>query len=254
MNRKILVVAGIISIVLAVVGGAAACLAGRLSVSHECRVDFLYEYGKPHPREDGLRGELLREAEDGNRCAKHAEVCEDLKRVLSFLASNDGFSLCQRHIALQGESVARIRTVLASARLDVVGMPCTNFVYPCRLVLADGDKRNLMAFARFCMNRVKEQVDEENRIRIHKATISEYMVMRKAERRVKELERQVVNGEGNHSIEHELRMAQETVGEMNRRIEEIGKSVMLRGGRYIIFESPPEVSWVLRRKEEPYCR
>ena len=243
MNRKTFAVTGGVLLVC-MMAGIVFHLLCNLSVTYECRVDFLYEYDRPYR---DIHGCL--EADEGNRRARFEDISCGFKNELALFTSRKGVSRCQRDLAPLGEPVSRIEAILASVRLNVVGMPCTNFVYPCRLVLADGDGRNLAAFAGFCMNRVREQADEENGIVVAKATVYEHGNMRKAERRVKELESQVANGKGDRSKEQELRMARETVGEMNRRIEEIGKRVMSRGGRHIIFESPPDVSWVVRRKE-----
>jgi len=245
MNRKIIAVTGGVMVVC-MMAGLAFCLLCNLTVAYECRVDFLYEYDRPYKDDHGRL-----EADEDNRHARLEDISCGFKREMALFTSPKGVLRCRRDLAALGESVSRTEAILASARLDVVGMPCTNFVYLCRLVLADGDSRNLGEYARFCMKMVREHADEENRIVVAKATIHEYGKMRKAERRVKELECQVVNGGGDRSIEHELHMARETVVEMNRRIEEIGKSVMSGGGRHIIFESPPEMSWVVRRKDGP---
>ena len=44
MKRKLIVAAGMVVAVVGVVTGTALCLSRCLSVSFECRVDFLYEF------------------------------------------------------------------------------------------------------------------------------------------------------------------------------------------------------------------
>ena len=167
---------------------------------------------------------------------------------MAFFSSKDGLVKCRHDPALQGESESRIRSVLSSVRLDVVGMPSTNFVYPCQLVLSNGDKRNLDAYARFCMDMVKEQLNEENELSVAKCTTKEFQSMKKAERKIDEIESAAKSENAIASSEEELRLAWRTVSEMKQKIEEIRSLVMSTGGRRIVYESQPEISWVIRRK------
>ena len=158
MKRTLIVAAGMVVAVVGVVTGTALCLSRCLSVSFECRVDFLYEFDRPFKDVPG-RGTL--NADESNRNSRYESILDDFRRDMLFCASKDGIIRCQRDSAFQGEPDSRITAVLSSVRLDVTGMPSTNFVYPCRLVLSDGDRRALDVYARFCMDKVKEQLEEE---------------------------------------------------------------------------------------------
>jgi len=244
MNRKILAVAGGI-IILGVIAGIVLCLLRNLSVTYECKVDFLYEYERPS-------GDVASRGATGNYSdryrLRHDDILYGFKRELELFSSKKGSLMCQRDIESLGEPISRIEAVLASARLDVVGMPSTNFVYPCRLVLVDGDSRNLGEYARFCMDRIKERLADENWVLVAKVAMREYEQMHKAERQIKELEKRALDGGGAASDEIEMKQAQQTVREMQMRIEEIRKDVMSRREQRIIQESPPKVSVIIRRK------
>ena len=115
-------------------------------------------------------------------------------------------------------------------------------------VSAELDKRNLEAYARFCMDMVKEQLNEENELSVAKCTTKEFQSMKKAERKIDEIESAAKSGNAIASSEEELRLAWRTVSEMKQKIEEIRSLVMSTGGRRIVYESQPEISWVIRRK------
>lgn len=244
MNRKILAVAGGIMI-LGITAGILLCLLRNLSVTYECKVDFLYEYERPS--KDVTSRDAIGNYSDKRR-VRHDDILYGFKRELELFSSKKGALMCQRDIESLGEPMSRIETVLASARLEVVGIPSTNFVYPCRLVLVDGDRRNLGEYARFCMDRVKERLAEENWILVAKVALHEYEQMHKAERRIMELEKRASDGGGTASDEVEMKQARQTVREMQMRIEEIRKDVMSRREQRIIHESPPKVSLIIRRK------
>lgn len=245
MNRKILSVIGIVMVLVSVVVCIAFCLLHKLSVSYKCQVDFLYEFDRPFKE---IPGRGILNANESNRTARYESIIDDFRREIAFCSSKDGLVKCRHDPALQGESESCIRSVLASVRLDVVGMPSTNFVYSCRLVLSNGDKRNLEAYARFCMDMVKEQLNEENELSVAKCTTKEFQSMKKAERKIDEIESAAKSGNAIASSEEELRLAWRTVSEMKQKIEEIRSLVMSTGGRRIVYESQPEFSWVIRRK------
>jgi hypothetical protein len=245
MKRKLIVAAGMVVAVVGVVTGTALCLSRCLSVSFECRVDFLYEFDRPFKDVPG-RGTL--NADESNRNSRYESILDDFRRDMLFCASKDGIIRCQRDSAFQGEPDSRITAVLSSVRLDVTGMPSTNFVYPCRLVLSDGDWRALDVYARFCMDKVKEQLEEENMISIGRCTTREFQVLKKSEKKIEELEKAIAKGEVSPSVKNELRNERRTVDEMKKKIEEIKELVLSTGGRRIIYETPPEISWVIRRK------
>ena len=245
MNRKILSVIGIVMVLVSVVVCIAFCLLHKLSVSYKCQVDFLYEFDRPFSDVSG-RGTL--KASEHNRNARYEQIVDSFRRGMRLLSSKDGISMCQRDSALKGESELRVRNVLSSVRLDVIGMSSTNFVYPCRLVLSDDDSRSLDVYARFCMDMVKAQVDEENTISIAKCTVKEHQMLKKAERKIEELENASVEDNVASSVSEELRLAKQTAAEMKKKIEEVRCQVMSTGGRRIIYESQPKTSWVIRHK------
>lgn len=247
MNRKLFVAAGGF-MTFVIMAGTMFCLSRNLSVQYECKVDFLFEYERP----EGLFGDDLDRKSPGcyvdKRRAGREDISHGFKKDLDLFSSRNGVLKCQRDIETFGVSTSRTMTVLASARLDVVGMPCTNLVYPCRLVIADADRRNLGEYARFCMDSIRERLDEENWILVARVAMHEYQQMRKAERRIAELEEQVLDGGGTASNDAELEKARQVVREMQKRIEEIRSDVMSRREQRIIYESQPEISWAIRRK------
>ena len=169
MSRKLFVVAGGI-LTLVIMVGTMLCLSRCLSVQYECKVDFLYEYERPS-------GDVASRGVIGNYSDKHRRRYDDIlygfKRELELFSSKKGSLMCQRDIESLGEPISRIEAVLASARFDVVGMPSTNFVYPCRLILTDGDSRNLGEYARFCMDRVRARLNAENWILVARVAMHE---------------------------------------------------------------------------------
>lgn len=244
MNGKILAVSGIGVAAVAVMTGAVLYLAHDLSVAYECQVDFLYEFDRPFRDVPG-RGTL--NADESNRNARYEDIMAGFKREVPWYSSRDGVVRCQQDLALRGEPESRIKAVLSSVRLGVVEMPSTNFVYSCRLVLSDSDSRNLDEYARFCMDRIKLQVEEENRLSIARVTIKECQTLKKAERKIEELKNAAAKKDVS-SAEDELSQAMQTAEMMRRKIEEVRELVTSSGGRRIIYESQPEISWILRRK------
>lgn len=245
MNKKTLVITGVAVAVVGILTGAGFYLSNSLSISYECNVDFLYEFDRPFKNIPG-RGTF--NADEHNRHFGYEDITSDFKNEVVLSLLRDGASRCQRDSILQSESESRSRAVLASVRLDVIGMPSTNFVYPCRLVLTDVNSRNLCEYARFCMDRVKDQISEKNRISIAKATVKEHQRLMQAERRIEELEKAAAKGEEIPTAEKELRLARHTMEAMKTKIDEVRESIMYTGGQRIIYESQPEVSWVIRRK------
>ena len=241
MKGKLLATIGMATAVFGILAGVVFYLSHDLSVLYECQVDFLYEFDRPFSDVSG-RGTL--KASEHNRNARYEQIVDSFRRGMRLLSSKDGISMCQRDSALKGESELRVRNVLSSVRLDVIGMSSTNFVYPCRLVLSDDDSRSLDVYARFCMDMVKAQVDEENTISIAKCTVKEHQMLKKAERKIE------VSVEDNvaSSVSEELRLAKQTAAEMKKKIEEVRCQVMSTGGRRIIYESQPKTSWVIRHK------
>ena len=245
MKGKLLATIGMATAVFGILAGAVFYLSHDLSVLYECQVDFLYEFDRPFSDVSG-RGTL--KASEHNRNARYEQIVDSFRRGMRLLSSKDGISMCQRDSALKGESELRVRNVLSSVRLDVIGMSSTNFVYPCRLVLSDDDSRSLDVYARFCMDMVKAQVDEENTISITKCTVKEHQMLKKAERKIEELENASVEDNVASSVSEELRLAKQTAAEMKKKIEEVRCQVMSTGGRRIIYESQPKTSWVIRHK------
>ena len=249
MKRKLIVAAGVVVAVVSAVTGTALYLSRILSVSFECKVDFLYEFDRPF-KYVPARGVL--NANEQNRNARYESIADDFRREMRLCTSKDVISTCQRDSAFKGESESRVRNVLSSVRLDVTGMPSTNFVYPCRLVLSDCDSRSLEEYARFCMDRVKAQVDEENNVSVAKCTVKEHQILKKAERKIEELSEASVNSDDSSFSNDELRLANQTATEMKNKIEDVRRLLMSTGGRRIIYESQPETSWVIRRKAKKH--
>lgn len=244
MKKSIQMFSGIVIVAVGVVICMILAKASNLSVSYECQVDFFYEFDRPFV--DPGRGIL--KADESNRRARYEDIVSNFKNEVFLLLLKDGPSRCQRDSILQSESESRIRAVLASVRLDVIGMPSTNFVYPCRLVLSDVDSRNLCEYARLCMDIVKDQIEDKNRISVAKATVREHQMLMRAERRIEELKKAATKGESMPAAEEEMRLARYTIEEMKKKIEAVREFVMSTGGRRIIQESQPEISWVVRRK------
>ena len=103
-------------------------------------------------------------------------------------------------------------------------------------------------FERFCMDMVKEQLNEENELSVAKCTTKEFQSMKKAERKIDEIESAAKSENAIASSEEELRLAWRTVSEMKQKIEEIRSLVMSTGGRRMVYESQPDISWVICRK------
>ena len=249
MNRKIIMGVGVTSATLVAITGAVGMTLSLCSVSYECKIEFCYQDGVPSAavvsRGDNALGEIGPSIQDRYRSL----VLEFADKQYFPFPLEKMVRRCMSDAKLQNESEKRTRSVLSTMRLDVTGVPCTNYVYPCRLVLSSGEKRNLGEYGSLCLTMVKERLQEENSVYADKAALNEIVQMRKVERRIKELEKHVEDGSGTESAEAELEQAKQTVQKMQKRIEEIRKDVMSRCAQRIICESPPEVSWVMRRKE-----
>lgn len=243
MNKQVLVATGVLLLILSM---AMFALRNR-TVLYECRVEFQYEDGKPFEVNTPQEKFVCR-ADEHNRRVGYELLSAEFKREWHSFPLSERIRRCQRNPALQGESEDRIKDILSSLQLDVVGMPCTNFVYPCRLLLSDGSRRNLGEYARCCMDIVKEKVDEDNRIALYKCAFGEYQRMRKAERRITELEKSIAGGSADPITAKELQQARQTVTEMETKIDEIRRKMMARHPRQIVYESEPKVIWVIRRK------
>lgn len=98
------------------------------------------------------------------------------------------------------------------------------------------------------MDRVKLQLEKENSLSVARVTIKEYQELKKAERRIEELNNSAAKASNASSVEDELRQTMQIVERMKKKIEEVRELVMSTGGRRIIYESQPEVSWIIRSK------
>ena len=244
MNGMKLAIAGTVGVLVSALAGLALYLLYDFSVSVECRVGFQYEFGKPSKDGQSL-GSL--EADEFNRNVRYKKVIDDFKREMFFCSSKAGIVKCCRESAFLGESESRIREILSSVRFEVTGMPSTNFVYECQLVLSSDDGRNIESYARYCMDRFKERLAEENKVLIAKCTTKEFQTMKKAEKKIAELESLSKCGDVT-AVKNELRNAHLTVEEMKKKIDKIGEYVLPTNGRRIIYEAAPEISWTVRCK------
>lgn len=243
MNRRIVVVLGIAIVLLCM----AAIVTATLSVSYECHVDFLYEYDKPFVQR-GSNGVSIRKPDEHNLRARHELIEDGFRRILSTHAFKDRVLECMQDPVLKGDSEARISSVLSSMRFEVVGMATTNFVFPCRLRLSDGDRRNLGDYARICMGMLKDNLDEENEKTVSRCAYAEYQLMRKSENRIKSLEKDIADGK-EAGIE-ELRDLRNKVREMQIKIDGIRGRVMKTTFKRIIEESKPVTTIRLRFHEK----
>ena len=137
MNKKTLAITGVAVVVVGILTGVGFYLSSSLSISYECHVDFLYEFDRPFKNVPG-RGTF--NADEHNRRFGYEDITSDFKNEVVLSLLRDGVSRCLRDPILQSESESRIRAVLASVRLDVIGMPSTNFVYPCRITLSRSEE------------------------------------------------------------------------------------------------------------------
>ena len=246
MKKKTGILIGVVITVLLVITGTVGFVLMNYMVLYECQIEFHYEdykHRNPEPPCDNLFGD------EGRNYVK------DLHRILLRQFNSEYYSYtidemvrrCQSNPKLKDESERRIRTILLTRRIDLIEESCANSFYAYRLVLTDLEKRNLDEFARLCMTMFKEKFKEECRVRMDKAISREVETIRKAERRIEELEKAKAEGKEISTREEELRMARHMIAAMKMKIEEIRKEAMSNEGR-IIYESQPEVSWVIRRK------
>ena len=249
MNKKIYIVGGAAAAgVLAATIGAVCVVAMNCSLSHACQIEFCYQDGVPS-KTAGTHGGCAREA--------IGLTIQNRYRGLLFEFSDKPYfplpfeKMVQRCLSapeLEGESERRTRAVLSTMRFEVIGMPSTNFAYQCRLVLTDPERQNIDKYARICLAMLRERLDEDCRLRADKTVINEVQRMRKAEKRIEELEKSLAQGSIGRAAEEELLQARSSVKETGVRIEEIRRNVMDTNERRITHESPPEVFWVIRRE------
>ena len=246
MNRKNLA-AGCVAMLIGILAGVAFCLLDDISISYECQIEFLYA--------DDVPGVNRMPSGNPHRDVSEQYVENRSKMVLfEFNSERYPFTIgemvrrCKAVPQLGEETETRTRAVLATRRIEVVDEDCTNSVYRYRMVLTDREKRNLGEYARLCMAMFKEKLEEERELQVRRAALSEYQMMRKAERRIEEIENAAKGGNVDAYAEEELRTARRTVSEMKQKIEEIRSRVMSTGRRRIVGESQPEISLVIRPK------
>lgn len=246
MNRRthLVVDTAVVAVALAAVGAVMA----NCSVLYESQIEFCYQDGVPSATV-AFHGQNSSEAVSHSIQNRYRSLMFEFADKMYFpLPFEERVRRCQEASELRGECEHRTRAVLSTMRLEVVGMPRTNFAYRCRLVLEDREKRNMDEYARICLAMIKDRLDEDNKVYADKAALNEIEQMRKAERRIGELEKSMLKGNAESSTEEELRQARDTVKKMSARIEEIRKQVMNENAIRIIDDSQPTVSWVIRRR------
>lgn len=246
MNRKSLV-AGCVVVLIGVLSGAAFWLLDNISISYECQIDFLYADDIPVVNRMPY-GNLPRDVSETYVENRQGLVLFEFNSERYPFTSSEIMRRCKAVPQLSDETEQRTRAVLSTRRIEVVEEGCTNSVYMYRMVLSDPEKRNLGEYARLCITMFKEKLEEDCELQARRAAISENQTMRKAERRIEEIENAAKSGKAIASAEEELRIARRTVSEMKQKIEKIRSQVMSTGRRRIIYEAPPEISWVIRRK------
>lgn len=237
MNRRIIVLIGLAVALLC----ASAGVLRNVSVTYVCQVDFSFEYGKPFVRSEP-DGVSSLPADEHNRRAKYEFIEEEFRRDLYMAPLDERILKCRQSPILKDEPESRVRSVLSSMKFEVVGMSITNFVYPCRLVLSDHDRRNLGEYARCCMASLKEGLEVENEVSVFKCAYDEYQLMRKSEDEIKKLEKALGDGAASDEQKLELRRLRQVVQDMRQKIDEVRVRVMEVSARRILDESEPNTT------------
>ena len=253
MNRKMLLAAGSLA-VLSVVLLLAVVGLRNVFVIYVCQVDFLFECGKPFAAStsEDSTGYTV---DEHNRLACYEMLVSDFKREWHSFPMSEKMLRCKQDSILRMEPESRTQDIFSSMQLDVIGMPSTNFVYPCRLLLSDVSRRNLGEYARICMGIVKDKIDEDNRIALYKCTFREHQAMRRAERRIKDIEKLSEKAGMESAMDEELSQARQTVRDMEKVIEQVRERVMSKREKRITQESPPDISWHIQfgtAKDNPW--
>lgn len=246
MNRKNIAI-GCVVVLIGILASMAFYQLDDISILYECQIEFLYADEIP----------VVLGMPSGNLSRDESEqYVENRSKIVLFEFNSERYPFttsemirrCKAVPQLGEETERRTRAVLSTRRIEAEDEDFTNSVYRYRMVLTDHEKRNLSEYARLCMTMLKDKLEEECELQVRRAALAEYQMMRKAERRIEEMEKAAKGGNVAASAEQELRAARRTVSEMRQKIEEIRIRVMSTGRRRIVGESNPEISWVIRRK------
>lgn len=149
-------------------------------------------------------------------------------------------------IASYGEQ--RARNIFSSAKLSIVDIPPTNFMFRCRLVLTDLEKSNIEDYAKFYMMIISECFDSETKRICDKSVFREVQNLRKAERRIEELQYKSSTSSLSYEENQDLRQLMALVQRLKSQIELKQKEVADRSARRIAHQSEPMVTWMLLRR------
>ena len=238
MNSKRVGLAAVLVGCLAVLAGLSFVAFGRITMRHECEIKFLLEHGKPimdASASDGNTG-VADKRDIENR---YDSIVDDFSGNWYPCRLDERVERCRKDINLNAEPENRTRSILSSMKLEVVGMPSTNFVYSCRLVISDAEQRNLDVYAKTCMRMVKERIAEDNKVQGYRAINNEYQRMRKIERMIQVLKKE--GCEDNSKKEMELNKLRQDVSEIKQKIDEVLTHVSQMYDRLVIYESEPIV-------------
>ena len=95
---------------------------------------------------------------------------------------------------------------------------------------------------------IKEQDAREREIRADKAARDENQEMKKAERRLLEMEKSIAQGSAKPEFEEELRQHRKMVDDLKARVDDIRLAALSTSARGIVYEFKPRLAWSIRRR------
>lgn len=221
-------------------------LAMRCLITYECIADFdfvdstsvaLLPSERPADPDAALGYEKRKYAEERNRRTIADNRAEDFRRYLSWARSRDEWmkyiQAPSRASCLGDGGTNCLERVLAGAEFEIVRMPCSNFVYGCRVKFAPSTDSNISKIARLCMDVLSDFIADRNEVGVYKVAYKEFQDLWKRERRIAQLEKSAEADVVGSDTALELLREREAVKDLGKRIAVIRKQVLETGEKRI---------------------
>ena len=237
----------ILGVGLAALLAAGAVLMAEFTVSYECQVEFLYEDWPALPA-NGTSGVFGRSEDSRCQYNRRRIRLNEFNHPNGFYSLEEMMRRCLTDPVLRHENAQRSMNILSGRQFEVVEGSCLHSLCKYRLILTDAEKRNLDLYARLCLAVIKEQDAREREIRADKAARDENQEMKKAERRLSEMEKSIAQGSAKPGFEEELRQHRKMVDDLKARVDDIRLAALSTSARGIVYEFKPRLAWSIRRR------
>ena len=225
---------------------SAGTLVIRCSRTYECIAEFdfvdstsvtLLPSERPADPDAALGYERRKDALEHNRRVIADNRTEDFRRWLSWQRSRNEWVKYihdpSRASCLGDVGTNCLEGVLSGAAFEIVRMPCSNFVYGCRIRFAPSIDSNISRIAQSCMDVLSNFVADMNEVGVYKVAYKEFQDLRKRERRIAQLGKSAEANVVGSDVALELAREREAVKELEKRISVIRKQVLETGEKRI---------------------